>query len=64
MKQEMKNLNSTFFSLRNINTDGQIRRSWIARSTVSSKTFERAQALAAEMPSATEHRKLRHNAGS
>jgi hypothetical protein len=60
----MKNLNATFFSLRYINTDGQIQRSWIARSTVSSKTFERAQALAAEMSLATEHRKLRRNAGS
>ena len=38
----MENLNTTFFSLRSINTDGQIRRSRFARSTVSSKTFERA----------------------
>jgi hypothetical protein len=38
----MENLNTTFFSLRSINNDGQIRRSRFARSTVSSKTFERA----------------------
>jgi len=41
-RQERKNLNTTFFSLRSINNDGQIRRSRFARSTVSSKTFERA----------------------
>jgi hypothetical protein len=35
------NLNSTFSLSQFINTDGQIRRSRIARSTVSSKTFER-----------------------
>ena len=43
----MENLNITFFSLRSINIDGQIRRSRFARSTVSSKTFERAQKSAA-----------------
>ena len=41
----MENLNTTFFSLRSINNDGQIRRSRFARSTVSSKTFERAHKL-------------------
>ncbi len=43
----MGNLNTTFFSLRSINIDGQIRRSRFARSTVSSKTFERAHKLVA-----------------
>ena len=43
----MENLNTTFFSLRSINIDGQIRRSRFARSTVSSKTFERAHKLVA-----------------
>ena len=43
----MENLNTTFFSLRSINNDGQIRRSRFARSTVSSKTFERAHKLVA-----------------
>jgi aspartate carbamoyltransferase catalytic subunit len=43
----MENLNTTFFSLRSINNDGQIRHSRFARSTVSSKTFERAHKLVA-----------------
>ena len=46
----MENLNTTFFSLRSINNDGQIRRSRFARSTVSSKTFERAQKPVATKP--------------
>jgi hypothetical protein len=50
----MKNLNTTFFSLRSINNDGQIRRSRFARSTVSSKTFERAHKPAASNARATE----------
>ena len=55
----MENLNTTFFSLRSINIDGQIRRSRFARSTVSSKTFERAQMPVASIrwriaPQATE----------
>ena len=45
----MENLNITFFSLRSINNDGQIRLSRFARSTVSSKTFERAHKLAAKL---------------
>jgi hypothetical protein len=50
----MENLNTTFFSLRSINNDGQIRRSRFARSTVSSKTFERAHKSAAFIARATE----------
>ena len=50
----MENLNTTFFSLRSINNDGQIRRSRFARSTVSSKTFERAHESAACTARATE----------
>jgi hypothetical protein len=45
----MENLNTAFFSLRSINNDGQIRRSRFARSTVSSKTFERAHKPAANL---------------